>query len=97
MTELTYTGYETDEPGFEYRHEKTIVFFSTTSQADSEINLFNGNWEGPFLGGVKRPGHDVDPSPPSSVKVTNQRSYSSAHGVGRDNCTFTYLLLHNIQ
>ena len=51
MTELTYTGYETDEPGFECGHEKTIVFFSTTSQAGSEIHLFNGNWEGPFLGG----------------------------------------------
>ena len=40
-----------------------------------------------FPGGKKRPGHDADPSPPSSAVVMKGQSYTSAPPMGRTACT----------
>jgi hypothetical protein len=54
-------------------------------------------WIPEFFPGVKRPGHQVDHSPPSSTVVKSEWSYTSTphiylHRMNRDNytfCTFT--------
>jgi len=55
--------------------------------------LFNGYWSS-FMG-VKQPHFEVDHSPPPSIKVKSEWSYSFApcichHGIDRDNITFTF-------
>jgi len=40
-----------------------------------------------FPGGKERPGHDADPSPPSSAVVMKEWSYISTPPMGRTACT----------
>jgi len=47
--------------------------------------LYNGYRVVP--GGIKRPGRDSDPSPPSSVVVMEEYSYTSTPPMGRTACT----------
>jgi hypothetical protein len=45
------------------------------------------NWYRVFPGSKERPGRDADPSPPSSVVVKNEYSYTSTPPMGRTACT----------
>ena len=50
-------------------------------------------WVSGFFPGVKRPGREVNHSPPSSVEVNNEWSSTSTtpvclHGIGREHFTF---------
>jgi hypothetical protein len=83
---------------------RTLFFHAFFDDRSASSNsLSNGNlllvFQPPYRGffffssGVKRPGHDVDHSPPSSAEVTNEWSYTSVppiclHGVDRDAFTF---------
>jgi hypothetical protein len=57
------TGYGLDGPGIESRWGRD---FPHRSQGPPSL-LYNGYLV--FPGGRKRPGHDADPSPPSSAEV----------------------------
>jgi hypothetical protein len=86
---MDWIGYELDGQGFESPEEQDI-FLSSPKRPD---RLW-GRLSFPFNGyrnsfqGVKRPGREVNLSPPSSAEVRNERSFIPAtrlHGVEREN------------
>jgi hypothetical protein len=51
-----------------------------------------------FPGGKERPGHDADPSPPSSAEVLEEQSYNSTPPMARTACTrehFTFFFTYS--
>jgi len=84
------TSYWLDCPGFESRQTYEIYLVSKKPRpASCPLNhLFNEHC-GSFRG-IKRPGREIDHSPPSSAEVKNEWSFTSSlptypHSVGRDN------------
>ena len=88
---------EVDDPGFESRQEKEIPLFpKCPDRLWAPPSLILNGYPGCNLG-VKRPGREVYHSPPSSDKVKNEWSYTSAppislRGVDSDNFTLFFSL-----
>jgi hypothetical protein len=64
-----------DGPGFEFRQGK--LFFSSPKRPNwvwDPLSLLDSGYECSVLG-IKRPGSDVDNSPPSSTEVNNEWIY----------------------
>jgi hypothetical protein len=59
------TGYGLDGPEIESRWGRDFLHLSRPALGPT--HLHNGYWV--FPGGKERPGHDADPSPPSSAVV----------------------------
>jgi hypothetical protein len=73
-------GYELDGRGVGVRVPVGARFFSSPRRSDMFWGppslLSNGYW-GLLSRGIKRPGHDADHSPPTSVEVKNTWIYTS--------------------
>jgi len=88
---------QADSPGFKSQKGLEIFLLSRvqTSSGDHQSPYSVGTW---FLAGVAWLGHDVDHSPPSSTKVTNEWVYTFIpiflYGVDRDNFIFYLLIWH---
>jgi hypothetical protein len=84
-------GYGLDDRGFESQQRLGIFLFTIAS------SLLSNGYQGLFHLGEKRLGSDIDHSPPSSVEVKNEWSYTSIlpvrlHGVVIGQSTGTILL-----
>ena len=84
------TGYRLDGPeikfpwGRDFPHLFRLALGPTQPPAQSVPGV---SW-----GGKERPGHDADPSPPSSAVVKKEYSYTSTPPMGHTACTKPHCL-----
>jgi hypothetical protein len=84
-------GYGLYNPGFDSGHgEKIFLFPKTFSLVLGPNQPHNLMGTGGFFPVLKRPGHEVDNSPPSSFEFKNEWQFTyipliCIHGVDRDN------------
>ena len=83
------TGYGLDGPGIESRWRRDFPHLSRPFLGPTQPSV---QWvPGPSRGKVQ-PGHDTDPSPPSSAVVKKEYSYTFTPPVGHTACTETQWL-----
>jgi hypothetical protein len=65
-------GYELDDPGIESIQAQEFFLFLKSSRPALELTYAPIKWTADSFPKVKRPGCDVDHSPPSTAEVKNE-------------------------
>ena len=77
-------GYGAGGPGIESRWGRDFPHLSRPALGPTQPPV---QWVPGLSWGVKRPGRDVDPSPPSSAMVMKGQNYTSIPSMDRTACT----------
>jgi hypothetical protein len=78
------TGYRLDGPGIGSRWGQDFLHLSRPALGPTQPPV---QWVASLSWGKERPGHDADPSPPSSAVVVKGYSYTSTPPMGPTACT----------
>jgi len=89
------TSYGLDSPGFKSQQGQEVSLIKNRPECLSGLHSLQlSSYQGSFLG-VKWPGHEVDPSPPSSTEVKNKWHHTFSHPIclhGTHGHNFTFQL-----